>query len=87
MFSLLFASILFLGYSDNPPNGYTGAPGDGMCTNCHTPGGHGNLSGNVEIQGLPTSITPGNAYTITVRINNNTTPQLMQKGVVSSWLP
>ncbi|HQX43140.1 MAG TPA: T9SS type A sorting domain-containing protein [Saprospiraceae bacterium] len=74
LFSLLFASILFLGYSDNPPNGYTGAPGDGMCTNCHTPGGHGNLSGNVEIQGLPTSITPGNAYTITVRINNNTTP-------------
>jgi hypothetical protein len=74
LFAVLFSGILLLGYSDNPPNGYTGAPGDAMCTSCHSPGGHGNLSGNVEILGLPSSITPGNAYTITVKINNNTSP-------------
>lgn len=74
LFSILFFGVLFLNNSSNPPNGYTGAPGDGLCSNCHTQGSSGNLSGSVDIIGLPSTITPNTDYSITLRINNTTSP-------------
>ncbi|MCB0570188.1 MAG: T9SS type A sorting domain-containing protein [Phaeodactylibacter sp.] len=55
-------------YSSNPPNGYTGAPGDGLCTNCHT--GGSDLDGTVTLQGLPPVIMPNTTYTIQVTVSN-----------------
>jgi hypothetical protein len=60
----LFLLLLGLSFSTNPPNGNTGAPGDGLCTGCHSP----NLSidGNVTLTGLPAEVEPGQSYNITI---------------------
>ncbi|MBK9734589.1 MAG: T9SS type A sorting domain-containing protein [Saprospiraceae bacterium] len=49
--------------------GYTGAPGDSSCGQCHT-GGNGSFDGEVIISGLPTTIMTGDTYTITVTVTN-----------------
>jgi hypothetical protein len=55
--------ILFLGFSADPPDGNTGAPFDGLCTNCHS---GGSFDGTVSISGFPSSITPNTTYDITL---------------------
>ena len=61
--------ILSPDWSANPPNGRTGAPGDGLCSDCHT-----QLSppqdGTVSISGMPATITPNMVYTLTVTVDN-----------------
>lgn len=69
----LIFSIFLLAYSSNPPNGVTGAPGEGTCTNCHN-GATGGLAGSVSITGLPGVITPNASYTITVTTYNTSSP-------------
>ena len=70
IFLLLFLLFLFLGNSSNPPNGYTGAPGDGLCTNCHTPGNPQGFDGEIIIENFPSSIDPNTAYPLTARVTN-----------------
>ncbi len=68
-FALLITIILgMMSWSANPPDGRTGAPGDGLCTDCHT--NPNNYSGNITISGLPSTITPSTNYNITVTVNN-----------------
>lgn len=55
--------ILFLGWSADPPDGKTGAPFDGLCSDCHS---GGSFDGTVNISGFPTSITPNTTYDITL---------------------
>ncbi len=55
-------------YSSNPPDGHTGAPGDGLCTNCHTGGSA--LDGSITLQGLPPVIMPNTTYSIQVTVSN-----------------
>ncbi len=57
------AIISVLAFSGNPPNGRTGAPGDGLCSDCHSSGAQ---SGSVMVSGLPATIMPGQTYTLTV---------------------
>jgi hypothetical protein len=63
--AVLFAAFLFLSNASNPPNGYTGAPGDSLCTSCHTnpPAG---VNGSISITGLPATVMPNTTYTITL---------------------
>ncbi|MBK9272462.1 MAG: T9SS type A sorting domain-containing protein [Saprospiraceae bacterium] len=68
----ILSGLLFISYASNPPNGYTGAPGESTCASCHS--GGGSISGSLEILGLPGSITPGQTYQITLKINNTSTP-------------
>ncbi len=63
------AIVLALSFSSNPPNGRTGAPGDGLCSDCHSAGAQ---QGNVMITGVPTTVTPGQTYTITVTSTTTT---------------
>lgn len=72
LFSGVILAIFLLSYNSNPPNGYTGAPGEATCSNCHS--GSTSIAGDVEILGLPTSINPGQTYNITLKINNNSSP-------------
>ncbi len=67
----LFATIIVLSFSSNPPNGKTGGPGEGACSEpgCHTGSGAG-LDGDISFSGLPSSITPGTTYPITVTLTN-----------------
>lgn len=66
-FGLLAFAYMFMFYNANPPDGKTGAPGDGTCGECH---GGGSFGGNIEIIGLPSTINANEAYNITVRITN-----------------
>lgn len=63
-------AYLFLAFSSNPPNGYTGSPASGQtCASasggCHS-GGTG--TGTIDITGLPGTIDPNTTYPITVSI-------------------
>jgi hypothetical protein len=68
LFSLLAAGPceLVLGYSAGPPDGYTGAPGEGTCQACHE---HGAGSGAFTIEGPPPVYQPGATYALTVHIS------------------
>lgn len=54
----------------NPPTGKTGAPGETTCSqsNCHT---GGNYTGTVTLNGLPDTVTAGQAYTLTLTNASN----------------
>lgn len=67
--SLIVAVLLLSGSSNNPPNGRTGAPGDGLCTDCHS-SGNPDQDGEIEINGLPDLISPQSTYRITVTMRN-----------------
>jgi Putative metal-binding motif len=53
--------------STNPNNGNTGAPGEGLCTGCHSQTGVV-ITGSVAVTGFPATIVPGSSYPITVTL-------------------
>jgi len=71
LFSILAAGTIFTSFSSNPPNGRTGAPGDGLCTDCHNPSNPLGLDGEFSLTGFPTEISPGETYSISVVVRNN----------------
>ena len=68
-FTLLVSMTILVSHEDNPPNGKTGAPGDNLCTECHTLDG-GTQNGSIFISGLPSVIEPATAYVLTVTNSN-----------------
>ncbi|HVE60019.1 MAG TPA: choice-of-anchor V domain-containing protein [Pyrinomonadaceae bacterium] len=50
-------------FSTGPPAGFSGAPGEGNCTSCHTPNAN---TGQFSIV-APASYMPGQTYQVTVR--------------------
>jgi hypothetical protein len=64
--SVMAVSVLLLGSSGNPPNGNTGAPGEGLCSNCH--GSPGGIEGNISLSGLPSEIQANTAYDLIVTL-------------------
>lgn len=65
-FGVVLSLIFLLGSSNNPPNGHTGAPGEGLCVNCHS--GNNPINGVISISGLPAVVNPQTAYDITVTL-------------------
>ena len=65
---LVFLVILVLSNSSNPPNGKTGAPGDGLCSECHN-GNH--ITGEIQLIGLPAEVEPGNIYSLDLQISSS----------------
>ncbi len=59
------ASLLFLANSADPPNAKTGAPFDGLCSDCH---GGGSFQGNINLSGLPSTIDPNTTYNLTLTL-------------------
>src|SRR4051812_10121211 len=59
-----------MAFSEGPPPGFTGAPGEQTCTSCH----FGPLTGGTfTIMQVPPNYTPGQTYQIVVRhVNSNT---------------
>ena len=53
--ALVGLSISMFSWSNNPPNGKTGAPSEGTCADCHSMNG-GGFDGMIEISGLPSDI-------------------------------
>lgn len=70
LFGVLVVGTI-MSFSSNPPNGRTGAPGDGACTDCHAPGNPLGLDGEFSLTGFPTLVAPGQTYTISVVVRNN----------------
>jgi hypothetical protein len=64
-------AVLTSNNPSNPPTGKTGAPGEMTCST--TPGCHsgGNFTGMVTISGVPDTVLPGQAYTITLTHASN----------------
>lgn len=54
-------------FSGTPPASRTGAPGEFLCTECHT-GGLNLVGGSLAIQNVPATYTPGQVYPITVQL-------------------
>lgn len=65
IYAVLLILFLLYSFSGNPPNANTGAPGEGNCTSCHTPG-NANFDGGVVLQGLPEVIVPNTTYSLSV---------------------
>lgn len=57
------------GFSDRPPAGRTGAPGEATCTVCHV-GTLNSGAGKVEIEGVPSAYLPNEEFTLTVRVTH-----------------
>jgi len=78
-FSVMVAcTFLLVSFSTNPPDGYTGAPGDNFCVECHS---QTNVSqgGTISVEGFPEIITPNETYTLTV-INRDTVGTAVRGG-------
>ena len=72
---LLSTLILLFSYSNNPPNGKTGAPAERNCMECHTPT-NPDFDGEFEVLGLPQKLLPNHTYNLTARMTvTNGTPQ------------
>ena len=69
IFGALFLAFLFMSYSGNAPNGYTGAPGEGTCAGCHS-GNVLGMNGDIQILGVPSIINPNTTYPISVVVSN-----------------
>jgi hypothetical protein len=76
--SLTASTFLLVSFSSNPPDGKTGAPGESLCIECHTQN-NPPINGEISVEGFPTSITPGEDYTLTV-VNRNTVGEAMKGG-------
>ena len=69
----VITSIILLAFSSSPPLGKTGAPGEGLCSDCHST--VPDFTGTLAIGGLPATIFPETTYPITITITrNNSTP-------------
>src|SRR4051812_29963372 len=58
-----------LAHSGGPSPGYTGAPGEFTCRECHNSFPLDDGVGSVAIEGVPATYDPGTTYTITVRVS------------------
>ncbi len=65
----LLLSTQLMAYSGGPPNGKTGAPGEGTCRDCHSSYALNSGPGNLSIQGIPDLYYPGDVYTLTVSLS------------------
>ena len=62
--------VVILGNANNPPNGKTGAPGDGVCTECHNSGNPNGFDGAINVTGFPATINGGTLYPLTITVTN-----------------
>lgn len=67
IFFSLGVSVAFAN-SGGPSPGYTGAPGESTCRQCHTTNQLNDGVGSIVIEGVPATYEPGANYTITVRV-------------------
>jgi hypothetical protein len=68
LLALLLPSLA-LAYSGGPPNGLSGAPGEGTCIQCHSGNGLNSGDGFFNIDG-PMQFQAGETYTITVTLQD-----------------
>ena len=65
IFGVLLFNFTILRPGD-PPDEKTGAPGEGLCTDCHDV--PGTQTGSITLSGLPAAIQPSTAYLLEIEI-------------------
>jgi hypothetical protein len=61
------AAVSVIAFSTGPPASHTGAPGESLCTSCHTSFPPNSGPGQLTLI-LPTTYTPGDVHTVRVRL-------------------
>ncbi len=69
LFALLFFAFLFSSSSGGIESNRAGAPGDGLCSNCHTGSGAGGSSG-ITLTGVPTAYVEGTTYPLVLTLTD-----------------
>jgi hypothetical protein len=67
---VLTACELVWAYSNNPPNRRTGAPGENLCSGCHSTFAENSGNGTLSISGFPSSYDPLIIYALTVTLSD-----------------
>ncbi len=70
IFGVLFLSIFLLGNASFPPVSSTGAPGEGLCSDCHLGNNPLDIDGDISINGIPTNPIDGERYELEVILRN-----------------
>ena len=65
---IILAVLVWLANMANPPTGKTGAPFDGICSECHGGSNPGGFDGTVEVTGLPGTIESNTTYPLTITL-------------------
>ncbi|MBM3242616.1 T9SS type A sorting domain-containing protein [Candidatus Poribacteria bacterium] len=60
---------IVLAFAGGPPDGYTGAPGESTCVDCHSSFPVNSGPGILSLSGVPSVYTPGSEYQITVNLS------------------
>ncbi len=72
LMTCLLASFAFcagaLAFSGGPPDGMTNAPGEGVCTSCHSSFPLNSGTGSLGITGLGGAYTPGQTYQLEITL-------------------
>ncbi|GEM_PF-3582802 len=63
-------AIVLIANSASPPDGHTGAPGDGLCSDCHGGSNPLGLDGEIEISGPGPNVLAGETYQLSVLVTN-----------------
>ena len=64
-YGALLSGVLFMSYDSNPPDGYSGAPGDSLCSSCHDTPPAG-VDGTISLTGLPSTVSLNTTYNLTL---------------------
>ncbi len=70
--SLILCSLLIAFSGSHPTSssgGYTSAPGDGVCSQCHTDN-NTSLDGDYTVTGIPVDIEANTTYTVDIQLTN-----------------
>lgn len=64
---LLLVPQIIIAFSSGAPNGRTGAPGEGLCSDCH---GSAVGDGSIALSGVPANYDLNQSYTLTVTLED-----------------
>ncbi len=67
---VIFLSVFLLGNASFPPAAHTGAPGEGLCSDCHLGNNPLGLYGDISVNGVPTNPIDGERYELEVILRN-----------------
>jgi hypothetical protein len=70
LIGLTMFAIMVWASSSGPPNSKTGAPGEGLCTDCHNSFSPNSGDGSLSLQGTPPVYQPGTTYPLTVTLSD-----------------
>ncbi|TVR80632.1 MAG: T9SS C-terminal target domain-containing protein [Saprospirales bacterium] len=68
--STIAMAFVLIAFSSSPPNGNTGAPGEGVCSSCHGGSNPLGLDGNIAISGTGPTVLAGETYLVSVLLTN-----------------